>query len=93
MVTTAAQLDKPRVVTWRDLNTAVGAYLDTRGAEHDLHDLWKMGAPIPQQDPDAPEKRVLLPAQFAAWWRNVARHHNMNDQFTWYGGKVKPQGE
>jgi hypothetical protein len=82
---------QPRIVSWADLVLALGPYLDTRSLRHDLHDLWMMGAPIPQRDPHAPQKRVLLPTQFAAWWGNMARRHCLSPEFKLYGGKARPK--
>lgn len=82
---------RPRIVSWANLVRALGPYLDTRSLRHDLHDLWMMGAPIPQKDPNAPQKRVLLPTQFAAWWLNMARRHGLNTEFEAYGAKYRPR--
>lgn len=80
---------QPRIVSWADLVRALGPYLDTRSLRYDLHDLWLMGAPIPQSDPTAPQKRVLLPGQFAAWWLTMAQRHGLNTEFVVYGGKYR----
>ena len=66
--------DKPRIVTEADLVATLAPYmtgypwaLDTIG------DLWRMGAPDPSPRlPGTPERRILLPGQFAKWWADVA---------------------
>jgi len=40
-------------------------------------DLWKKGAPVPQRDPHAPERRVLLPGQFRKWYEDVAQRKGL----------------
>lgn len=82
-----------RIVSWADLTKALGPYLDKRSLVHDLHDLWRMGAPIPNKNPYAPQKRVLLPQQFAAWWAYIAQRHSLNPEFEMYGGKYRPKGD
>lgn len=75
----------PRIVTFDDLKKALSRYLHTKSAERDLHDLWKMGAPIPNKNPNAPEKRVLLPNQFAAWWQQHIAPLGVSQDFTFNG--------
>jgi hypothetical protein len=41
-------------------------------AEGAILDLWKLGAPTPDSGPGVPERRILLPGQFARWWGEVA---------------------
>ena len=81
----------PRVVSWDDLTRSLSPFLDKRSLITDLYDLWLMGAPIPNNNPDAPEKRVLLPTQFQAWWINMSKRHCLNPDPEWYAGKVRPK--
>ena len=65
--------EKPKIVTEADLVEVLTPYivgypwaLDTIG------DLWRMGAPDPSPRLiGQPERRILLPRQFAAWWKDV----------------------
>lgn len=72
-----------RMVTFEDLERKLGPLLDRRTARHDLHDLWKMGAPDPQSRPGKPERRVLLPTQFQAWWQEMAKRQMSDLTYEW----------
>lgn len=63
----------PRLVTERELFRVLWPYIaEYPWARDALRDLWRMGAPVPNPAPDGSEQRVLLPRQFAKWWRDVA---------------------
>lgn len=82
---------QPRVVTFADLQRSLSRFLHTKSAKADLYDLWRMGAPIPQNNPRAPEKRVLLPGQFAQWWQiHVVNKMGLAQNYRLFGGKYKP---
>lgn len=59
---------QPRIVTLAEL-TAVLVPLcrGNKWAEGSIVDLWKKGAPVPQPEGE-PERRILIPEQFALWW-------------------------
>jgi len=64
--------DTPRIVTLKELQTVLIRYtFGWKWAEDAIVDLWKKGAPIPQPE-GMPERRILLPGQFALWWAEVA---------------------
>lgn len=73
----------PKIVSFVELQLTLMPYLlamsnrNKRAALADLHDLWVMGAPVPNQRimPEGQEQRVLLPTQFAAWWGNVCKRY------------------
>ncbi len=65
--------DTPRIVTLPELQKVLFRYtFGWRWAEDAIVDLWKKGAPIPQPE-GQPERRILLPGQFALWWAEVAQ--------------------
>ena len=71
----------PRIVTERELIQALWPYIQGYPWAMDaLRDLWRMGAPVPHASPSGEEQRVLLPTQFAKWWRDVA--HRMGYTLT-----------
>ena len=81
----------PRIVSFDELTKSLARFLDRRSAKQDLHDLWKMGAPVPQA-PHLPEKRILFPAQFANWWKiHVADRHAQNPEYTMFAGRYRPK--
>ncbi|MFQ5433480.1 MAG: hypothetical protein ACE5FD_01250, partial [Anaerolineae bacterium] len=53
----------------------LGGIVPRRSLVLELHDLWQMGAPVPGSGPGRPERRVLLPSQFAAWWAVVCKKY------------------
>jgi len=61
----------PRIVSFAQLRaTLLPVVSGFAWAEDSLHDLWKLGAPIPGQ-PGQAERRILLPQKFLAWWGEV----------------------
>ena len=78
-------IDRPRVVTMRELVATLApslwsAGVDVEQIKLELHDLWRMGAPDPQQMGRVPidqERRILVHTQFNKWWREVCARHNM----------------
>lgn len=76
-----ADIQQPRIVSLKELRDKliplIGGYA---WADAALNDLWLMGAPVPESAPcscrdirQCPHtKRVLLPGQFAKWWKDVA---------------------
>lgn len=65
--------ETPRIVTLKELQAVLFRYtFGWKWAEDAIVDLWKKGAPIPQAE-GQPERRVLLPGQFAMWWAEVAQ--------------------
>lgn len=83
----------PRIVTWAELVTGLKPYIDSKSTLLDLHDLWKMGAPVPQRYQGEIERRILLPNQFETWWRNMAAKQGLAPQFTFDGVIYNPKGE
>lgn len=74
---------QPKIVTFEQLLTTLWPFIGQyRWARHELHDLWKQGAPIPNQivlpGQEHKEKRILLPTQFKAWWEEVNRRHGLD---------------
>lgn len=64
--------DTPRIVTLQELQKVLFRYtFGWKWAEDAIVDLWKKGAPIPQAE-GQPERRVLLPGQFALWWAELS---------------------
>lgn len=64
----------PAMCSFDDLLAMVAArlrFVPQRSLVHELHDLWKMGAPTPDSGPGRVEQRVILPAQFNRWWDAV----------------------
>lgn len=83
--------NQPRIVSWQDLTQSLARFLDTRSMRHDLHDLWKMGAPVPGKPGEA-EKRILFPQEFAQWWQiHVAGRHAQSTEYTMFGGMYVPK--
>lgn len=71
----------PRIFTYNELRARLWPYIGAwPWAQKELHDLWMMGAPIPNQGVPAhefEEQRILLPSQFRRWWEEVARRHQL----------------
>lgn len=62
---------KPRIVSLEDLKAKLlPLCLGYAWAEGAIVDLWKKGAPVPQPE-GAPERRILIPQHFAAWWGEI----------------------
>jgi hypothetical protein len=71
-ILTPADYQKPRIVTLAELQRVLNRYtFGIKWAEDAIVDLWKTGAPMPQAA-NEPERRVLLPGQFAKWWTELA---------------------
>lgn len=72
-IITHAEYQKPRIVTLAELQRVLHRYtFGYKWAEDAIVDLWKLGAPLPQPA-NEPERRVLLPGQFAKWWAELAQ--------------------
>lgn len=72
-IITPADYQKPRIVTLAELQRILSRYtFGMKWAEDAIVDLWKLGAPMPQPE-NEPERRVLLPGQFAKWWAELAQ--------------------
>lgn len=64
---------QPKIVTLPELQAVLFRHtFGWKWAEDAIVDLWKKGAPIPQPEGE-PERRVLLPGQFAKWWDELAQ--------------------
>lgn len=62
----------PIIVTFERLKQVILPKTgNLKWVEMEMHDMWLKGAPIPQQNPNAPEARVLIPLHFATWWTSV----------------------
>jgi len=74
-IITPGDLTQPKIVTFKQLATALEPFLavSNREATLELHDLWKMGAPTPDSGPGVEEKRILFPNQFSKWWKELCR--------------------
>lgn len=67
----ASEAMHPRIVSLADLKAKLlPLCLGYAWAEAAISDLWLKGAPVPQA-PGAPERRILIPSHFAAWWEEV----------------------
>ena len=65
------QPPQPRLVTYQELKAKLEPLCNGWPWALDaIRDLWLKGAPVPT-GPHTPETRILLPGQFAAWWREV----------------------
>jgi hypothetical protein len=76
-------LGGPRLVTYPELFRKLSVY--THGwpwAEDSIRDLWLLGSPVPQDECPGGKpcksypicnhiRRVLIPEQFAKWWKEV----------------------
>lgn len=66
------EIMRPRIVSLKDLQDKLLPYcVGYAWAEGAIVDLWKKGAPVPQSDPQAPERRILIPEYFSQWWQDV----------------------
>lgn len=62
---------QPRIVSLAELKAKlIPLCLGYAWAEGAIVDLWKKGAPVPQPG-NQPERRILIPTHFAAWWGEV----------------------
>jgi hypothetical protein len=88
--------NQPRIVAFDDLLKSLSKFFDVsspeknRGMVHDLHDLWKMGAPTPDSGPGVVEKRILFPQQFADWWQLMAERHGMSNEIQFSANSYRP---
>lgn len=72
-IITPGQANQPRIVTLAELNRKLTPLCQgNRWALSTIKDLWTKGAPVPTV-PGEPEKRILLPGQFKAWWDDLNR--------------------
>ena len=73
---TPADVAGPRIVSEAQLRAVLLPLLALdRWAADTIGDLWRRGAPVPQRGAQGEELRILLPIQFATWWRDVAVRH------------------
>lgn len=87
----------PRIVTYAQLRKVLLPLCHGwTWAEDAMHDLWKMGAPVPvnplpgQRPQDIEEKRILLPNQFIKWWHEVQQRMGIETPGdVIYGSKIK----
>lgn len=68
--------DKPRIVTWNQMQAAILPHIQGYPWALDtLGDLWRMCTPTPNQvlrpDTAGTETRIVLPNDFATWWADV----------------------
>lgn len=64
---------QPRIVTLAELRKRLlPMAMGDKWAEGAIVDLWKKGAPIPQPEGE-PERRILIPEQFAAWYSDFQK--------------------
>jgi len=69
---------QPRLVTIAELRARLlPLCVGYRWAEDAIHDLWKMGAPVPV-NPGEAERRILLPKQFQKWFEDVAARKGLD---------------
>lgn len=72
-ILTPSQVEQPRIVSRDELRQVLLRYtFGYKWAEDAIDDLWKLGAPMPQAE-GQPERRILLPGQFAKWWAELAQ--------------------
>lgn len=82
---------KPKILTFDELMRVLGP--KTHGwpwAIDAIHDLWKTGAPVPNQHRGQPERRIISPGQFAKWWGEVQQRMGIETPFEEaFGDKAK----
>ena len=69
---------KPVIISEATLVERLWPYL--RGyhwALDTIGDLWRMGAPVPNPQPDGIERRIILPGQFKRWWEDVCQRQGV----------------
>lgn len=70
-ILTPTKVMQPRIVSLAELKAKlVPLCLGYTWAENAIVDLWKKGAPVPQPESE-PERRILIPMHFAAWWNEI----------------------
>lgn len=75
---TPSQVMQPRIVSLEDLKRKLlPLCLGYKWAEGAITDLWLKGAPVPQPAGE-PERRILIPAQFAKWWGEVQQRMGLD---------------
>jgi hypothetical protein len=77
-ILTPSQINQPRLVTIDELRAKLlPLTMGYKWGEDAIHDLWKLGAPVPV-NPGQPETRVLLPKQFEKWFTDVATRKGLD---------------
>lgn len=79
-ILTPQQANEPRIVTLAELKAKLEpmCYGD-KWALDAITDLWKKGAPIPQPAGE-PERRILIPEQFALWYADFQKRLGIASQ-------------
>lgn len=83
-ILTPSQINQPRLVTIRELRQRLlPLTFGYKWGEDAIHDLWKLGAPVPVNAGEE-ERRILLPKQFEKWWNDVAARqgHDATNGYT-----------
>lgn len=69
---------QPRIVSLAELRAKLlPLCLGYAWAEGAIVDLWLKGAPVPQPASE-PERRILIPTHFAAWWAEVQQRMGLD---------------
>lgn len=77
-ILTPTQAMQPRIVSLADLKAKLlPLCLGYAWAEGAIVDLWKKGAPVPQPEGE-PERRILIPKHFEAWWNEIQQRMGVN---------------
>lgn len=77
-IITPSQINQPRLVTIAELRAKLlPLTFGYKWGEDAIHDLWKLGAPVPV-NPGEPERRILLPRQFEKWFNDVATRKGLD---------------
>lgn len=79
-ILTQVQANQPRIVTLKELQDKLLPMCHgDKWAEGAIVDLWKKGAPIPQPAGE-PERRILIPEQFALWYTDFQQRLGIQRQ-------------
>lgn len=77
-ILTSSQINQPRLVTIAELRAKLlPLTFGYKWGEDAIHDLWKLGAPVPV-NPGEAERRILLPKQFEKWFNDVAERKGLD---------------
>ena len=77
-IVTPGQTMQPRIVSLSDLKAKLlPLCLGYTWAENAIVDLWTKGAPVPQPVGE-PERRILIPTHFSAWWNEIQQRMGVN---------------
>jgi hypothetical protein len=79
-ILTPQQANEPRIVTLAELKAKLEPMCHgDKWALSAISDLWKKGAPIPQPAGE-PERRILIPEQFALWYADFQQRLGIQRQ-------------